>query len=414
MTSSQPTEAYVWVWLPAATEPVVAGRLTTQGDLTAMMYGRSYLERSDAIPLYLPELPLQRGVQSPPSGLEVAGCIKDAGPDAWGQRVILARRLGPLTRDSDTADLSLLTYLLESGSDRIGGLDFQASASEYSFRGGKATLTELATAADRLESGEPFSAELDAALLHGSSIGGARPKALLDDDGHKLIAKFSSRSDPYPVVKAEAVGMQLAERVGLNVPVTEVTECLGHDVLLVERFDRTDVPGQRRIIVSALTILELDETVGRWATYPDLADVIRRRFADPVPTLRELFSRLTFNILIGNTDDHARNHAAFWDGSGLSLTPAYDLCPQLRSGTEANQAMAVDRSGNRESRLRVCIDAAEIFLLTPADARAVVDAQVDTIRNQWQEAADAARLTTTERTRLWGRQILNAYAFEGY
>jgi serine/threonine-protein kinase HipA len=128
--------------------------------------------------------------------------------------------------------------------------------------------------------------------------------------------------------------------------------------------------------------------------------------------LRELFSRIVFNILISNTDDHARNHAAFWDGSTLSLTPAYDLCPQTRSGTEVNQALAIDRNGFRESRLQGCINAAEIYLLTAAQAGDIIDSQVEIIRSQWHDAADVARLTESERTRMWGRQILNQYAFD--
>lgn len=126
--TSDPTEAFVWAWLPGASEPVAAGRLETSGEIVYFTYGRSYLDRLDAIPLYLPELPLRQGRIRPLDGLTVAGCICDAGPDAWGQRVILQRHSGYLTADSDTGDLSLLTYLLESGSDRIGALDFQTSA----------------------------------------------------------------------------------------------------------------------------------------------------------------------------------------------------------------------------------------------------------------------------------------------
>lgn len=114
------TTAFVWIWLPGAVEPVVAGRLDPAGDLIDFTYGRSYLARPNAIPLYLPELPLRSGRIRPGPGLSVAGCITDAGPDSWGQRVILARHLGHLNRHSDTGDLGTLTYLLESGSDRIG------------------------------------------------------------------------------------------------------------------------------------------------------------------------------------------------------------------------------------------------------------------------------------------------------
>lgn len=122
-----------------------------------------------------------------------------------GQRVILQRRSGYVTADSDAGDLSLLTYLLESGSDRIGALDFQTSATAYEARTSEATLDEMVTAADRLEAGLPLPPTLETALLHGTSVGGARPKVLLNDGDRKLIAKLSSRSDRYPVVKAEAV-----------------------------------------------------------------------------------------------------------------------------------------------------------------------------------------------------------------
>jgi serine/threonine-protein kinase HipA len=254
--------AFVWMWLPGAAEPVVAGRLDVSGEVVLFTYGRSYLERADAIPVYLPELPLRQGQIRPEAGLTVAGCIRDAGPDAWGQRVILARHTGRLDRDNDTAELGLLTYLLESGSDRIGGLDFQTSATSYVPRTGSASLAELQTAADKLQAGEELSSDLGMALLRGTSIGGARPKVLIEDDGRHLIAKLSSTTDPYPVVKAEGVALELARRTGLEVPHTEVTSCLGRDVLLVERFDRTAVPGQRRLLVSALTMLGLDELMG--------------------------------------------------------------------------------------------------------------------------------------------------------
>ena len=406
-------EVFVWVWLPGATEPVVAGRLEAVGEIVMFNYGQSYLRRKDAIPLYLPELPLRDDRIRPRGGLKIAGCIKDAGPDAWGQRVIMHKRLGDAGRDADPDLLSTLTYLLESGSDRIGGLDFQANPEHYVARSGTATLEEMVRAADLLEAGEPLSPELDAALLHGSSIGGARPKVLLDDKGRKLIAKLSSRTDAYPVVKAEAVAMGLAKRVGLDVAGTQASECLGHDVLLVERFDRTAKTGERRIMVSALTVFELDEMIARYATYHELAQTMRERFVAPDRTLRELFSRIVFNICVGNTDDHARNHAAFWNGSTLTLTPAFDICPQPRSGGEAVQAMEI-APGFRFSQLQWCVEAAEIYHLSREEAAAIVDNQLDVINTQWSDAADAARLTKAQRQQLWRRQILNPYALEGY
>lgn len=407
-----PSRAFVWVWLPGATEPVPAGVLVQSNEVILFNYGMSYLDRDDAISLYLPELPLRRGRIHPVAGLKMPGCVSDASPDAWGRRVIRYRMFGGASRDLETSEVSELTYLLESGSNRIGALDFQLSADEYVARKSAGTLEEMQRAAERLERGELLSPDLDEALLNGSAVGGARPKALLNDGQRKLIAKFSSSTDTAPIVKAEGVAMELARRVGLNVAATEVTECMGRDVLLIERFDRTAHAGERRLIVSALTILELDEMVARYATYFDLVPIIQERFTNAQATLRELFSRIVFNICVGNTDDHARNHAAFWDGDFLTLTPAYDICPQPRSGGEAVQAMEIT-PGFKFSQLLGCAAGAETFFLSRADALEIIEKQLEIIRSQWDESADVARLTSGERRQMWGREILNPFALEG-
>src|SRR3546814_2396785 len=121
--------------------------------------------------------------------------------------------------------------------------------------------------------------------------------------------------------------MRLATLAGLSVAPVRLAKASGKDVLLVERFDRMvdEFGWQRRAMVSALTMLGLDEMQARYASYQDLAETIRFRFRDPKATLHALFGRLTFTILVGNVDDHARNHAAFWDGAELILTPAYDI-----------------------------------------------------------------------------------------
>lgn len=244
---------------------------------------RSYRQRHDALPLYGPELPLVAGPQRPRGGLAVAGCLRDGGPDAWGQRVILARHIGHLTSASDTGELTLLTYLLESGSDRIGALDFQESPSDYVPRASSsATLEQLMNAAADMEAGRLLPLPLADALTRGTSVGGARPKVLVSENDCSLIAKFSSATDMRPVVRAEAVAMELARRAGLNVAPSKVIRVGGRDVLLVERFDRPG-GGLRRPMVSALTILGLDEFIGaRYGSYARLADHIGSR----LPALR--------------------------------------------------------------------------------------------------------------------------------
>jgi serine/threonine-protein kinase HipA len=415
MTSEEPTEAYVWLWLPGASDPVVAGRLEATGEPVDFNYGQSYLRRPDAIPIYDPELPLIRGRIPPLPGLSIAGAIADAGPDAWGKRVIMNRLLGAGSSGLDPAELSPLAYLLSSGSDRIGALDFQASASEYIPRHvGHATLAETMQAAELVEQGVPLTPSLEQALMHGSSVGGARPKTLLSDGELSLIAKFSSTTDPYPVVKGEFAAMELARRAGLNVAPVRIEEVIGRDVLLVERFDRPHGTSQRRALVSALTILGLDPMLSRYASYADLAHIVRARFTESRDTLRELFARITFNILVGNTDDHARNHAAFWDGEMLTLTPAYDVCPQRRSGGEATQAMIIDSDGYRMSQVAGTVRAAAVYGLEESEARDIADRQIDVIRAEWGDVCELARMSEVDRTYFWRRQFLNPYALEGF
>ena len=407
------SEAYVWVWLPNATEPVVAGLLTQQGPQLVFNYGRSYLARPDAISLYAPELPLQPGSLSLIPGLNMPSCLRDASPDAWGRRVLIHQKLGVKGTDAAQIELDELTYLLESGSDRIGALDFQKSPTQYVPRQTQQpSLEELLTAAEKVEQGIALSPELDQALLHGTALGGARPKVLLDDGDRKFIAKFSSSHDLYSVVKAEFIAMRLARKVGLNVATVHLRTAMGKDVLLIERFDRVRDGDQwcRRAMVSALTIFELDEMMAAYASYEKLAECIRHRFAHSTASLHELFARMVFNILCGNTDDHARNHSAFWDGHQLALTPAYDICPQSRTGQQASQAMLIHGS-DRRSQIATCMAAAPSFLLGSEAAIAIVNHQVRTIENEWPSICDEAGLSEVDRTLFWRRQFLNPFAF---
>lgn len=408
-------EAYVWVWLPNCVEPVVAGRLARVGKQFQFNYGKSYLERvNTGIAIYEPELPLRSGQLPLLPGLSMPGCIRDGAPDAWGRRVILNRLMGNQGAKANTARLDELTYLLESGSDRIGGLDFQRSPTEYVPRSANnASLEELLMSAERVEKGVPLSPELDQAIFHGTSIGGARPKALIEEAKVKYIAKFSASTDIYNVVKAEFIAMRLAKLAGLDVAPVRLEKAANKDVLLVERFDREISANgwKRKLLVSALTLFELDEMMARYASYETLAEIIRQRFQSPKATLSELFKRLVFNILSGNTDDHARNHAAFWDGKSLCLTPAYDICPQGRTGNEASQAMLISGQNNL-SQLRSCLQAAHHFLLTSGEAKAIFDAQIEAINDHWHSVCEEAELNETDKRLLWRRQFLNPFSLE--
>jgi serine/threonine-protein kinase HipA len=272
-------------------------------------------------------------------------------------------------------------------------------------------MEELIASAQRVEQGIPLTPELDQALFHGSSIGGARPKALVEENGKKYVAKFSSTTDLYSVVKAEYIAMRLAELAGLDVAPVALKKAANRDVLLIERFDREPKADKwtRKAMVSALTLFALDDMMARYASYETLAEIIRHRFTKPRPTLKEMFSRLVFNILCGNTDDHARNHAAFWDGTVLTLTPAYDICPQGRTGNEASQAMRIYGENNL-SRLKSCIETAHNFLLTEEEARNIIHQQITAIEQHWETVCKEAELNEVDKKLLWKRQFLNPYS----
>ena len=413
--------AYVWVWLPGSTAPVVAGVAAPTGDrlqgepVLAFRYAASYLARPEAISLWLAELPLRDQVFDPRQPgigrdpLPFASCLRDAAPDAWGRRVINLRLSDDASRQTEET-----TYLLGSGSNRIGALDFQSSPHEHVTRDDDATLDQLMDLAALVEAGEHIPDSLAAAAQHGTSIGGARPKALLTAGTRQLIAKFSSAADDQPVVKSEALAMLLADRAGINVAPVELRRVNGKDVLLVERFDRvrrSDGTIERRGMLSMLTILGLN-AAGSWgASYADIAHEIRTGAWGDVPgTLREMFTRLVFNILVGNNDDHLRNHAAFWDGRILTLTPAYDLAPQIRNTNPSSQAIAITRDGQRASQLRLAVDVAREFHLDRDEATGLIDGVRSAIETHWDECADLAQLSLPERASLRGRQFLNPYA----
>lgn len=412
MTSNRQAACFVWKWLPGAVQPVVAGQLRI--DATGrqrFIYGRSYLGRPEAEPIYARELPLKSGSQDPVGGLELFSCLRDASPDAWGRRVIHARLAGC---GDIGMEIGEITYLLESGSDRVGCLDFQESATDYRSRDHDAvSLDDLQNAAELVHRGAPIPPDLAAALQHGTTVGGARPKATITADGTKYVAKFSLSADTFDLVRTEYLAMTLASRVGLDVASVGLTEANGRDVLLVRRFDRerSGSGWTRRSMVSGLTVLGLDERWAREASYPGLVDRLREDAVGFRQSARELFGRMVFNVLIGNTDDHARNHAFFLtDGARLSLTPAYDICAFPRAGGEASHAMKLTRHSNL-SRLNLCIEAAGEFGLGTDEALELIIGQIGVIAAQTEQICLDAAMPETTRQLLWRRSILNPDVF---
>lgn len=392
------SEQYVWTWLPEASHPVVSGRVWADRGIYRFQYGQSYLTNPHALPIF--GIPLSDAPMSPGAELSLHGALRDALPDAWGQQVIAVQ-----TGIQDPSPIDLMRL---GSTDRFGALDFQDRSDAWAPRQESATLEDLALAMDAVERGLPLPPTLEAALQHGTSIGGARPKATLGDDrGEHWIAKFSSTSDgARPVVRREAFALELARRAGVETVEAELTTAAARDVLLVRRFDRVG-NSRRRMTVSALTILGVHEYAARYATYPELLDKLRQYSDSPGSVGPALFRRIAANIALGNTDDHARNHAAFWDGHHLRLTPAYDVDPCRTPGWDANQAMAYGRDGQRAANLSLLTRQASIYDLTANEARAIVDEILGAIETHWDTARDIAQLTREQGAQMRGTQILN-------
>lgn len=403
MTTFNANEAYVWIWLPNATEPIVSGKIEFHDSQYDFFYGQSYLYCKEALALSAQNIPLLSGeIFTSPSNLHPIFC--DSLPDSWGQRVLLQKY---------QKTLSPLDMLLLSSSDRIGALHFQKTPDNFTPQYvNHATLEQLYEASMLIEKGQPLPEDLAIAIIHGTSVGGARPKALLSDDHKKYIAKFSSSTDLYPIVQAEYAAMWLAKKVGIHVAEVSLTEVANKYVLLVERFDRVKVSNSwaRKFMVSALTMLGLDEMQGRYASYLDLSQLITKMCKNPKKDQKELFRRMIFNILIGNTDDHAKNHAFFWDGINYQLAPAYDICPYLRIGLEATQAMSVGKFGSY-STLKNALSSSQTFGLSEEEAKTEIENITDGIKQSWPQACDHAKLTEQQQKQLTGTAVLNPYCF---
>jgi serine/threonine-protein kinase HipA len=404
------SEAFVWVYLPQRTEPVVCGRLFARDDgAYSFVYGRSYRDRKDAMALAPDTMPLGANPLTSRRAGALPGPTRDAGPDVWGRYVTEYRRAG--------AHLDELALLLSGDGDRIGALAFSDSAAEYrAVEPPPVTLADMEAAVRGVQEGTPLPPALIDALLHGTSIGGARPKATVHIDGRHWIAKFSSTTDQYRVVRWEAATLTLADAAGIRVPRHRLEQVNARDVLLVERFDRanTDRGVHRHQMLSALTLLDLDDTEGTLASYPDLSEILLRHAQNATADRRELFRRMVFNILVGNEDDHAKNHACFWDGSRLRLTPAYDLLPQRRAGVEGRQAMIVGELGprGRESTLANALTSTARFGLDLDEAVAIAEDVLHVVRERWEQCFAAVQVPQIEIDALRGTSVLSPLAVE--
>ena len=337
------SECYVYITLPGETEFVTAGKfeLTTnrQGNPAGkLVYGRSYLVRDNAVPIDPIELKLSTKTYETNILKGVFGALRDASPDYWGRRVI--------EKYKGQTQLGEIDYLLYSPDDRAGALGFglnqEPPAPSRKFNQ-TMELDRLQELADLIITDEdlpegPEAEQAQKLMVGGTSMGGARPKAIIEDESGLWIAKLRHPEDKWNDARVEHAMLMLARECGLQVAESKVVTIGEHDAVLVKRFDRekTTAGYRRGRMLSALTLLRSDENYQvreKWS-YILLVEELRRISSQPRTDAPELFRRMCFNALISNTDDHPRNHAVVAMNTDWKLSPAYDLTPSTPVSAE--------------------------------------------------------------------------------
>jgi len=414
------SEAFVYLVLPGTTEFVTAGRYVLTTDRTnspfgRFVYGRSYLERKDAVPIDPIELPLSDHTYHTNRLKGMFGALRDGGPDHWGRRVI--EKYAGLGR------LDEVDYLLHSPDDRAGALGFgtnrtpPAPSRTYNRTMDLGRLQKLADALIAEDAGNAQTAELEQIenlLLLGTSMGGARPKAVVEDEGNLWVAKFTRQDDPFNHARVEHAMLMLARECGLSTADSRLTQVGGRDVLLVKRFDRTPTGGgsyRRARMLSALSLLRTGDSHqdrDRWS-YLLLAEELRRVSREPKTDAVELFRRMTFNALISNTDDHPRNHAVIAAGQDFRLSPAYDLIPFSHISLERRDLALTIGDYGRHANAANLLSQAPRFMLQREEAARIVDEMEVCVRDRWY--AVARREGVSERD---CEKISRAFVYEGF
>jgi serine/threonine-protein kinase HipA len=405
---------YVYLQLPGSLEVVTAGsfeQVVRQGvPLGVFVYNPAYLDREDAVPLDPFELPLRPGRFETVRLKGIFGVLRDASPDAWGRRII--------ERHLANVALSEVDYLLNSPEDRVGALAFgrgKTPPAPTTRFNQVVALEKLLRFAQAVEANASTSLPHQIAELiqPGTSLGGARPKNVVETGDGLWIAKFPEKGDRWNNTRVEASMLALARECGLRACDAHVVKVADADVLLVRRFDRVKTPEGylRHRFVSALTVLDAGESIadrGRWS-YLLLADELRRRSHRGDADLRELFGRMVFNALISNTDDHPRNHGLIAPGKDFELAPAYDLTPNpLVSLERRDLALTVghfNRYANRENLLSDC----QRFRLDKSRAAALIDQIKRTVESRWRAVMRSHGVTEQDCTLL-----ARAFVYPGF
>lgn len=399
------------VWLDdieLAPQPMLVGALArtrARGhEVVRFRYADAWLSRGPRAFALDPELPLTPGDFHPGSGRELHGVFRDSAPDRWG-RVLMERREADEARCARRRPHRLGEWDFLTGVNdvaRMGGLRLREprSARWLDDRAPgippAARLRELEAAARAIDeeganSRPEYSDWLRLLVDPGSSLGGARPKAsFTETDGSLWLAKFPSGDDRRDVGAWEFLAHQLGLAAGVEVPEARLARFgRRHHTFCVKRFDRAGA--SRRMYASAMTLLQRGD--GEPASYLDLAECLQREgdAARLAPDLHQLYRRVAFSILVGNRDDHLRNHGFLRGPTGWRLAPAFDVNP---APDKDEHALAIDESDPRPD-LATLRATAPLYRLTAARA-AEIEAEVRTVVGTWRRVARSIGLAARE------------------
>ena len=412
------TECFVFITLPGETIPVTAGKFVIQPDKSGLpgglfVYGRSYLARPHKVPIDPVELKLSERIYETRALKGVFGAFRDAGPDHWGRQV--------LERHAGKPELSEMDYLLHAPDDRAGALSFglnltpPAASPEFNQTIDLEHLQKIATAVINGEPlpDEPNKEQVYNLMLIGTSMGGARPKTVVEDNDGLWIAKFNRDDDKWNNARVEHAMLMLARACGLTTASSTIVQVGKQDVLLVKRFDRekTGKGYTRARMLSALTLLRAEDahtSRGKWS-YPVLAEELRRLSATPREDAEELFRRMCFNALISNIDDHPRNHAVITREYDWQLSPAYDLTPFTPVSIERRDLALICGDAGRRANATNLLSQSNRFLLEKARAARLLDDMQKQIKSTWHETARRAGISEPD-----CEKISSAFVYEGF
>jgi serine/threonine-protein kinase HipA len=377
--SYQATDELTLWWLGQPQTPVLIGTLrllrATRG--VSLQYDAAWLRNGFALS---EDLPLSDLEHNPVERDTAAGAVDDARPDRWGERVIRFVAKPPR--------LSLLEYLYFAGDGRFGALGVSASDRTYTPQtsGPLPSLRdvdEIHELVRKVLDNEPVPESKRRLIAPGTTLGGARPKGLIETDGAQSVVKFAESGDPTDTPLVEHASMTLAAKADIRVAHTRPIRLVDGHAVAVLRFDREGLAASARRLHAQSAHVAL-RAEGSSMGYPELAQLLRRRA--PVQQgvaraqMRELFRRMVFNILMDNTDDHEKNHVLLMDDAQhLLLAPAFDVLPSGQGlGT---QQMRVGREGADSTIDNACSEAS-LFGLSEDEARTEA-ALVAKVCGQW-------------------------------